>query len=205
MNSPLSHSQDKTRKEKSYLRAYFAQVRQSLSDEDFIQAAKQITLLLQQIPAVHSARSVAGYAALPDEIDLSEFYSYCLENGKKLYFPRFNQKTSQYEICEVLSLSQLEAGKFGVKEPLLTCRTISEQELNNTIDIWLVPGRGFDKLGRRIGRGLGYYDRLLLPYHGVTIGIAHMKQVLSHRFIPLEPHDKIMNMLVTNEQMYYIR
>ena len=50
----------------------------------------------------------------------------------------------------------LAAGAFGIGEP--TGRRFAAYD---TIDVAVVPGLAFDQAGRRLGRGRGYYDRLL--------------------------------------------
>jgi 5-formyltetrahydrofolate cyclo-ligase len=49
--------------------------------------------------------------------------------------------------------------------------------------------------GRRLGRGKGYYDRLLAAVRGAKCGVAFDQQVVSE--IPVEPHDILMNFTLT--------
>jgi len=59
----------------------------------------------------------------------------------------------------------------------------------------LVPGVGFSPSGGRLGRGRGYYDRMLADLPGVRCGVAFDLQVISE--LPLEPHDARLDHLVT--------
>jgi 5-formyltetrahydrofolate cyclo-ligase len=61
-----------------------------------------------------------------------------------------------------------------------------------------VPAVAFDTSGARLGRGGGYYDRLLAGCDGLKIGIAHNFQVLDD--IPSAPHDVRMDLIVTDQQ-----
>jgi 5,10-methenyltetrahydrofolate synthetase len=69
------------------------------------------------------------------------------------------------------------------------------------VDIIFVPGLAFDKLGHRLGRGKGYYDRALAPLksrdlkHVVTVGLAMDEQVVSQ--VPCEAHDVVMDFICT--------
>ena len=57
-------------------------------------------------------------------------------------------------------------------------------------DCILVPGLAFDRQGVRVGRGKGFYDKLLAKYPDVyTIGICYKEQ-LSLQLLPKEEHDK---------------
>ena len=61
----------------------------------------------------------------------------------------------------------------------------------------IVPAVAFDKKGYRLGRGGGFYDRLLskLPDSTHTLGLAFSFQVLPS--IPLEDHDRAVNAVLT--------
>jgi len=59
----------------------------------------------------------------------------------------------------------------------------------------LIPGIAFDLHGRRLGRGKGFYDRLLTEIRGVKCGIAFDEQIVEK--IPVEPHDVRMDFILT--------
>jgi len=65
------------------------------------------------------------------------------------------------------------------------------------IAVALVPGLAFDPLGRRPGRGKGYYDRLLagLPADAPRVGVTLDR--LMAETVPVDPHDVAMTHLVT--------
>jgi 5-formyltetrahydrofolate cyclo-ligase len=63
------------------------------------------------------------------------------------------------------------------------------------INLVAVPGVAFDLQGHRLGRGGGYYDRLLKGFAGVTAALAYDFQILP--IIPIEPHDHPVDALVT--------
>jgi 5-formyltetrahydrofolate cyclo-ligase len=65
----------------------------------------------------------------------------------------------------------------------------------NEIDLILVPGIAFDEGGRRIGRGKGYYDRLLTHVRGLKCGVAFDCQVETD--LPSESHDISVDALLT--------
>lgn len=49
----------------------------------------------------------------------------------------------------------------------------------NNIDVYIIPGVVFDRQGNRIGRGGGYYDRLLADVTAPIIGLAYRCQIVS--------------------------
>lgn len=67
-------------------------------------------------------------------------------------------------------------------------------------DVALVPGLAFDESGRRLGRGKGYYDKTFEQRSEVVkIGIAFEMQITDA--LPFEPHDVLMNYIVTEKRI----
>lgn len=94
------------------------------------------------------------------------------------------------ELREYKGKEELETGAFGIEEPKGTAFTAY-----SVIDVVVVPGMAFDSYGNRLGRGKGYYDRLLslLP-HAYKIGIAFPFQIFTS--IPVTSHDIKMNEVI---------
>ncbi|HLP77584.1 MAG TPA: 5-formyltetrahydrofolate cyclo-ligase, partial [Candidatus Paceibacterota bacterium] len=65
----------------------------------------------------------------------------------------------------------------------------------NQLDLVLVPGVAFDACGRRLGRGKGFYDRLLADTRGIKCGVAFDEQIVTG--IPVEPHDVLVDCILT--------
>ena len=62
-------------------------------------------------------------------------------------------------------------------------------------DLILVPALAFDRAGYRLGRGGGYYDRLLSGATGMKTGVGYDCQIFDA--IPCEPHDIGVDYVVT--------
>ena len=88
-------------------------------------------------------------------------------------------------------MNDLSVGQFGIFEPTQVCPRVNLNEL----DFLLVPGVGFTLAGRRLGRGKGYYDRLLAEARGTKCGVAFDWQVTVD--VPAEPHDILLDCIVT--------
>jgi 5-formyltetrahydrofolate cyclo-ligase len=63
------------------------------------------------------------------------------------------------------------------------------------LDLVLVPGLAFDRHGRRLGRGRGYYDRLLAEVPGTSCGVAFDEQLVASD--PVGPLDVPLNCILT--------
>lgn len=88
------------------------------------------------------------------------------------------------------SRQKLATGAYGIEEPT-TVTPVSPSQ----IDLIIVPAMAFDSWGNRLGRGKGYYDRLLSQSAATRIGIGYDFQLLD--CIPAEPHDIKMHYIFT--------
>jgi len=148
--------------------------------------------LLQLQPAWRQSRSVLLFAPLPDELDLWLLLEAGLALGKQMGLPQYDSATASYSAARIQDCAQdLCAGRFGIREPKPACE---KMELNR-LDLVLVPGLAFDLHGSRLGRGKGFYDRLLANVRGTTCGIAYDHQMVS--VVPAEPHDIHVDCILT--------
>ena len=71
------------------------------------------------------------------------------------------------------------------------------------IDIAIIPGLAFDEKGGRIGAGNGYYDHLIprLPITTRKVAIALEEQVVA--LVPMESHDKYVDIIITDSRVIY--
>lgn len=86
-----------------------------------------------------------------------------------------------------------EMHRWGMEQPLEQGPVIPVPE----IDVFLVPGLGFDLSGRRLGRGGGFYDRVLAARRGdsLAIGVTWSGGLLAD--LPVEGHDQGVDLIVT--------
>jgi 5-formyltetrahydrofolate cyclo-ligase len=148
--------------------------------------------LLAQQAIWRQARSILFYAPFPEELDVWPLVQDSLAAGKTVALPRFQAATKEYVACRILDASRdIVSGHFGIREPADHCVEIPREVLE-----WvLVPGVAFDERGHRLGRGKGYYDRLLAPVRGTTCGVAFNEQLVPE--IPVEPHDVMVSCVLT--------
>ena len=158
-------------------------------------ASVMLATRLIGLPLWEEARSILFFAPLPDEPDLLEAASRGFQHEKLVAFPRHDPVRDQYVPCAVENLQKtLCRGRFNIPEPTPDCPVVAL----NRLDLILVPGVAFDLAGHRLGRGKGYYDRLLAGVSGIKCGIAFDWQVQNE--IPAESHDVRVNCLLTPTQ-----
>jgi 5-formyltetrahydrofolate cyclo-ligase len=155
------------------------------------QSALLVERLVQSKPW-QSARSVLLYAPLPDEPDLWPVLALALMSGKTAALPAFDPKTDRYVARRVDDPDrQIVLGRFGIRE---AAEAAAKMSLNQ-LDLVLVPGVAYDARGGRLGRGRGFYDRLLAEAAGIKCGVAFDEQLVAT--VPLEPHDIRLNCILT--------
>jgi 5-formyltetrahydrofolate cyclo-ligase len=139
-----------------------------------------------------TARWVLFFASLPEELDVWPLLTDALSAGKKVALPRFVADSKTYEVCQIQDAeSDVQVGHFGIREPASRCARLPFRRL----DLILVPGVAFDLQGGRLGRGKGYYDRLLRAWSGTTCGVAFDEQIVEE--VPVNSHDVCLNCLLT--------
>ena len=145
---------------------------------------------LRALPEWQTAKVVMGFAPLGDEPDIEPLL--CATRATAL--PRWID--DGYEPAQISNLqTDLCPGKFAVREPTPECPTMEWSE----VDVILVPGLAFDKAGNRMGRGGGYYDRLLDCARAAgpvtAVGVCFEWQCVVQ--VPVEPHDRPVDLVVS--------
>ena len=156
-------------------------------DFDLRQAAsRKILDQLEGWEPWRTAQTVCAFSALPCEPDILTPWP----ATKKMSLPRVVGTT--LNLHTIKHAGQLVAGSFGISEPP-SHAPLAEAKA----DLILVPGLAFDRSGMRLGRGGGYYDRFLVGFEGLRVGICFQEVVFDR--IPCEPHDVMVDFLATPE------
>jgi 5-formyltetrahydrofolate cyclo-ligase len=138
------------------------------------------------------------YAATEWEIDIGPVAQWWQESGGTVAAPR--STGNAYELA-VARPGEWTEGRFGIAEPAATAPPLPADARHTAT--WLVPAVAFAPNGTRLGRGGGFYDRLMAGCSGLKVGVAHDFQVLDG--IPSAPHDIRMDLIVTNCKTVAIR
>ena len=142
--------------------------------------------------AVRESRLFLVYASSPTETDTTRFINTLLSKGRQVAIPRCSGKDMRFFFIE--SLSQLRTSTFGVPEPD-DSRTESVSDTDGSVCI--VPGLSFDRFGKRLGYGGGYYDRFLKDHPCYSIGICY-DSFFTDR-LPAEEHDIGVSEIITEK------
>lgn len=169
------------------------QVRAALGNVSLaVRTVESMDLCARLEPQLQSAHTILFYAPLADELDVWPLLEKLLKTQKICALPAFDDGTQFYSARRVTSLeTDVFTGKFGIPEPHLDCEAVPLDHF----DLVLVPGVAFDLSGNRLGRGKGFYDRILAGSSGIKCGIAYDFQLLES--IPTEGHDAQVTFIFT--------
>ena len=167
---------------------------QSMEERD--KKSRVIQKKLFQTPVFQNAGTVCFYVSLPMEVNTHPMIEESLRLGKRVLVVLVDLENKELKLKEIRDFRRdLTPGTLGILEPTAKTRSAELREA----ECLIVPGLVFDVKGHRLGRGGGFYDRLLakLPAEVATIGLAFSFQVLPQ--IPLQDHDKAVQLVLTEK------
>lgn len=158
-----------------------------LDDSEKSAAARRVFDTVRNMAAYTVARNVLLYHSLADELSTREFIDSCC-GEKNFFLPRVNGLN-----LEILPYdrTRMHLGAFRIEEP-----DGDETVDIDAIDLVIVPAVAYDRRGNRIGRGKGYYDRLLGSSKAITIGVCYSFQLFDE--FEAEEHDIPVDFVVTD-------
>jgi 5-formyltetrahydrofolate cyclo-ligase len=180
--------------DKNSVRRIMKESRQALPHEraSAVSAAAQERLIASGF--YQSARSVVLYAAVDNEVATDLIFTDARRAGREVYYPRVDPVFKSIALVAVRDLRELTPGAFGIPEPPAG-DAIGVERLEAALIC--LPGLAFTLSGARLGRGGGYYDRLLdrIAGQATTVGLAYSFQVLDS--LPQTPRDRRVDYVVT--------
>ena len=168
-----------------------AWARTTRAELDFAALSLAVVDGLKSWPPLVKARSALLFLRLSDEVDLSRL----LEAGLRCSLAATRTPDDGGALTVHELGGQMERHRLGFMQPRADAPELDPAGL----DVLLLPGLAFDLSGTRLGRGVGYFDRLLMrvdltvPVVGVTPAAVVVDR------LPRESHDMSMSFLATEE------
>ncbi|MBC7265522.1 MAG: 5-formyltetrahydrofolate cyclo-ligase [Coriobacteriia bacterium] len=177
---------------KSVLRLRGRSSRRAVTPEQRAAAAEAVAAAVLALPQMASARTVAAYGAMPEELDVGPLIEALWDLGVRVVLPRVASAT-ELALHEYRRGDELCTGPYGLKAPCPNAPVVPVEH----VDAFVVPGVAFDLACNRLGMGAGYYDRLLAHARpdAIVIGVAYDEQIFVS--VPCSPHDRPVDVLVT--------
>ena len=159
--------------------------------------ARLIQLCVLAQPVYLAAQIIAAYHPIGNEVDTGLIIDDALAHHKRVFVPGSATDTRGHFVQIFAEVNGPE--KYRA-DGISACLT----ELAHSEDrpvLMMVPGVLFDSEGHRLGRGGGWYDRVLqaLGERAIYIGLAYEFQLVSH--IPTEAWDQKVHLVVTESRV----
>ncbi|MCJ7772819.1 MAG: 5-formyltetrahydrofolate cyclo-ligase [Desulfobacterales bacterium] len=172
-----------------------------ISDKDLSKRIKLIENSLFEFANFLESSIALLYLAKEGEVATNGILERCIELNKIIVLPAFEIEKHNMKLMKVDHFdSDLVPGKRGVLEPDINrCKIVPIE----SIDIAIIPGLAFDEKGGRIGTGEGYYDRFIPKLSNTTrkVALALDEQIIQQ--VPMESHDKHVDIIITDERIIY--
>ncbi|GIL44153.1 hypothetical protein Vafri_1680 [Volvox africanus] len=201
---------------KQQTRKHIKQGLQSLTVEQMANESARITAHVFGLRPYVGSKTIGIYlhCAKLREVDTTQILEDAMRQGKKCYVPVVEDSKSNMKFLHLDELSCLRrVPPFDIQEPpdtyadgaprqdVLQCRTC--------LDVLLVPGLGFDRTGRRLGRGGGYYDKMISQLQHLAteagrqppllVALSYEAQLVSA--VPIDEHDQPVDLVVTASEV----
>ena len=180
--------------EKKQLRRFFSEKRKSIPETQRMLFDQAIRSNLCRLPIFSDSTCVAAFCPMGAEPDLLPALG-----EKRLFLPRFTEEQQAYELVEVTDLQKdLVTGRYKIAEPRPELEKADWDFVRAEV-LFLVPAVAYDRRGSRLGRGGGFYDRMLRSVAKPPVGIVYSCQIGEE--LPLCSHVVPVGWVVTESEV----
>ena len=198
-----SRSSDTLSERKRALRRDMADRREALADEERRARSAAAAAQLLALPelALVEGRVVSGYIAIKGEIDPAGALAALQAQGASIALPRVSLAVPSLRFHLVgPGVGMVTSSRFGLIEPEESAPRVAARD----IAVMIVPGMAFDREGRRLGFGGGYYDGVLAGARAsgrtAIVGFAYEFQIVDA--VPAGAADLPVDLVVTDERVW---
>ncbi|KAB2010060.1 hypothetical protein ES319_D10G210400v1 [Gossypium barbadense] len=209
-------------KKKRIIRSNVRQTLKSMDPSLRSQEDDIIQSIVLEAPWFKSSKRLCAYISCSAlrEVDTSKLLSQILspapdgnklQTAKILYVPRVEDKNSNMRMFNISRIDDLVANSMNILEPASVDADGNAREdvmhANDPVDLFILPGLAFDRSGRRLGRGGGYYDTFLKNYKELAkeknwrlplfVALSYSVQIMDEEVIPVTPNDVLVDALVS--------
>ena len=172
--------------------------RNALEPEHQAAAAEKLQAQLEEL-LTPLPKAIAAYIADDGEISPASFIARLKGARTRVYLP-YVDESGTMQMLHWSNNKRLISGRWGIMHPEPTDSSCLEDI--RQLDAVLVPMVAFDAIGNRLGRGGGYYDKLLSNCDAsvLRIGLAHAFQQTDS--VPTYSWDEKVDWIATDEKIF---
>jgi 5-formyltetrahydrofolate cyclo-ligase len=192
---------EEVQESKSDIRNRVVTALESLSAEELATKTSQIENRLFEFANFLEANISLLYMPQKFVVDTKSIIQRCIDYRKLVALPAFDTEKYAMQLYKVdVYEADVTLGPRNIMEPdPERCKIIPIER----IDIAIIPGVALDEKGGRIGSGEGYYDRFIgkLPITTRKVALSLECQIVQQ--VPMESHDKYMDIIITEDRIIY--
>lgn len=189
--------------EKDKLRGEIMLARKNLDPEKVEALSASICRRVKTLRDWALAREVLGYMAVKGEVNILPLLRDLWRRGARVLLPRCRpEEPGEMDVACPSGIEEITPGSYGIPEPHPDACPPLEKIAP---DLVLVPGVAFDRSGKRLGMGGGYYDRLVESgalKGSLLVAPAYSFQIVDR--VPADPWDCSVNVIVTEEEVLWV-
>lgn len=179
------------RNRKIELRAKIKKMRREMDPDRKAAMDRKISENVRRLYQYKRCDTVMVYVSTPIEVDTCRIIENAWEDGKRVAVPLCHPETKSLTFHYITSFDQLHEGNYHLKEPDENSPAVTEY----TGCLMILSGFQLDLRGYRLGYGMGYYDRCMSNFDGVSAGICYTENVVG--YMPNGRFDRPVDVLVT--------
>jgi 5-formyltetrahydrofolate cyclo-ligase len=174
---------------------------EAFSEEERAEKTSGIENRIFEFANFLEAKVVLLYMASKNEVRTEGIFKKCFDYNKIVVLPAFETTRYRIKLYKIDNPAEdMILGQRQIPEPNpAKCKLVPM----DCLDIALIPAVALDEKGGRIGSGEGYYDRFIpkLPITTRKVALAFEEQILPQ--VPMESHDKHVDIIITEKRIIY--
>ena len=176
---------------KAALRDRMRAVRSAIPEAEQARRSEAVARSLLAVPEASAARRVFTFLSFGSELSTAPAIAAFRERGVRVAVPVLDE--DRMEAVDLPPGAALVPTPYGAMEPAERVGVPAEE-----IDLVVAPGLAFDRAGRRLGYGGGYFDAFLprLRRGCAVVGICFSEQLVDE--VPAGPDDRGVGLVVTD-------
>lgn len=184
---------------KRWWRKKVKEAQSELSDEYMQIASDAIRHKLIRMDEYHQAKTVLLYVNTGKEVITRTLMSVANKHDKTVALPLcVDTEAHLMEARLWNSEYKLAVGAYGIPEPDPDSPVVKPED----IDLVVLPCVSCDSECNRLGHGAGYYDRFMEGLREDCFKVALCYEKIMAEEIPTEPHDRPVDAVITEENIY---
>jgi 5-formyltetrahydrofolate cyclo-ligase len=187
--------------DKRYFRNIISDCRSALTRAYAESVSRRVEVRFLESAPYREASTVVLYAAKDNEVSTDLLLDDALRSGRRVLLPKVVPETRELLLIRLWNRAELALGAFGLLEPTGT-ESVRIADLGSAL--FCLPGVAFSRIGQRLGRGGGYFDRALANAgpKTITAGLAYSFQLLD--WLPESTNDRRLDLIFTESAMHVV-